>query len=636
MTLPVITQEDLDALATLAADLQFADAERRAVLLEGNSRDINAAPGSGKTTILAAKLLLLSRKWPHARRGICVLSHTNIARDEIRQRLARSSEGARLLSYPHFIGTIHAFVNQFLALPYLRSVGIGVDVIDDDAFAQRALRKAKANGSLRYSMEQNQGVASKVAGLIYQGPDLQLASEGGSLPKPTSKTYPVMSEIKEELAQQGVFRYADMFAYAERLLRHHPSLIDRLTLRFPCVFMDEMQDTSWQQEQLLQQIFAGRSIVQRYGDVNQRILTQDNGAEFLTFPQPTALPISVSKRFGPQIASAVAGVQLAGTPVTGERADVRAPLLILYATERVEHVIPTFGRRVLELFEDAELRDGLVKAMCTRKQGDAKASPGRHLGDYWPASAGDAANDSNRPERFWALLSHASATARSKGTFANSAMEVRRAILLVLRSARAPAIADVRDAPQLIRQLLHAEHDVMPLRRLVRELLIRKADYSRPAERGAVPALVFQYLQPLLPPTMRLDAFSQLEVFAEPAYSVEIQGTEQYQCTVVHEQRQVTIPIGTVASMKGETHLATLVLESHGGNSQRFDLEEALKVLVGQSAPPTQKLLMGQFRNLYVAMSRPTSFLCIGANVDRVSAQSQDLLRAKGWNIEHL
>lgn len=65
MILPTIEPADLEALSDLAQDLSFVDAERRTVLLENATRDIHAAPGSGKTTILAAKLLLLARKWPN-------------------------------------------------------------------------------------------------------------------------------------------------------------------------------------------------------------------------------------------------------------------------------------------------------------------------------------------------------------------------------------------------------------------------------------------------------------------------------------------------------------------------------------------------------------------------------------------
>ncbi|MGM3213530.1 UvrD-helicase domain-containing protein, partial [Klebsiella pneumoniae] len=74
------------------------------------SCDVQAAPGSGKTTLLAAKLILLASKWKHSNRGLCVISHTNVAAAEISKRLADSPQGAPLLGHPHFIGTIHSFI----------------------------------------------------------------------------------------------------------------------------------------------------------------------------------------------------------------------------------------------------------------------------------------------------------------------------------------------------------------------------------------------------------------------------------------------------------------------------------------------------------------------------------------------
>src|SRR5689334_16403560 len=73
--------------------------------------DVAACPGSGKTTLLVAKLAIMARKWPSRHRGLCVLSHTNVARNEIADRLGQA--GHTLLKYPHFIGTIHGFVNEF-------------------------------------------------------------------------------------------------------------------------------------------------------------------------------------------------------------------------------------------------------------------------------------------------------------------------------------------------------------------------------------------------------------------------------------------------------------------------------------------------------------------------------------------
>jgi len=116
----LISDTDIDQLSRQEC-LTF-DENRRKILKAMHSIDVQACPGSGKTTLIAAKLILLAQKWPLKHQGICVLSHTNVAKDEIISRLKVSNirEARSLLSYPHFIGTIQEFVNRFLALPYLR------------------------------------------------------------------------------------------------------------------------------------------------------------------------------------------------------------------------------------------------------------------------------------------------------------------------------------------------------------------------------------------------------------------------------------------------------------------------------------------------------------------------------------
>ena len=81
------------------------------------SIDVEACPGSGKTTCLLAKLYLLSEKMPFENgRGICVLTHTNVAINEIKNKLGAKPD--RLFQYPNFFGTIQSFVDKYLAIPY--------------------------------------------------------------------------------------------------------------------------------------------------------------------------------------------------------------------------------------------------------------------------------------------------------------------------------------------------------------------------------------------------------------------------------------------------------------------------------------------------------------------------------------
>lgn len=131
----------LPALAFHGAD---GDDARLVVLRSNGSIDVAACPGSGKTTLLVAKLAILAKRWTSPASGVCVLSHTNVARLEIEKKLGYDSTGQAILSYPHFIGTIHGFVNQFIALPWLRSQGIDMVAIDDEICLRRRLHKLTA------------------------------------------------------------------------------------------------------------------------------------------------------------------------------------------------------------------------------------------------------------------------------------------------------------------------------------------------------------------------------------------------------------------------------------------------------------------------------------------------------------
>lgn len=84
-----ITDEDILWVEEMMGGKVHFDSARVNVLKNMDSVDIQAFPGSGKTTILVAKLAILAKKWPYSNAGICVLSHTNVAREEIEERLGK-------------------------------------------------------------------------------------------------------------------------------------------------------------------------------------------------------------------------------------------------------------------------------------------------------------------------------------------------------------------------------------------------------------------------------------------------------------------------------------------------------------------------------------------------------------------
>lgn len=629
--------EDLAELATLAEDLNFDDAERRSALLENGSRDFNAVPGSGKTSLLAAKLLLLAKKWPHARRGICVLSHTNVARDEIAQRLAQTTEGAQLLSYPHFIGTIHGFVNQFFAMPMLRSLGHKVDVIDDVVFAEKAKSLLQLNqfyGLRIFLANQNNGEGLATT-LFYRTDELEVHVEGGSLPAAHTASYKSLVKLKAMLTADGIFRHRDMFAYAALALKTCPHLVEVLHRRFPMVFIDEMQDTSWDQESFLNRIFDGKSVMQRFGDVDQKILSDEDNVELLTFPREGYGCISTSKRFGTAIAGVVGSVRVSGEAVIGEGSNTLPPVLLLYATADTTKVVTHYGRLVIDRLTSDEIGTREVKAMSARKSGQSNVDAGRHLVDYWPAYGDGQQSAGMRSERFWGLVGDAKKSLH-EASLSSRVSDVRRALLLVLRAAGASLVKDVRDARALPRAM-SAVAPSGPIQMLTRQLALSGEKLCESGQHDTLLQLLYEGLKPYLPDALEFDAFKALSLFEESGTPVTTTTAATTKCQVSHRDRSLEFGLGTVAGMKGETHTASLVLESYGGTSRKHDVSLALEFIAGVGKKKLGKLpktQQAQMRNLYVAMSRPTHLLCLAANESRVPQNVRDALVSKGWHIE--
>jgi len=94
-------------------------------------------------------------------------------------------------------------------------------------------------------------------------------------------------------------------------------------------------------------------------------------------------------------------------------------------------------------------------------------------------------------------------------------------------------------------------------------------------------------------------------------------------------ERHVEIKLGSIHSVKGQTHLATLLLETY---FRTHDVKKVLPLLEGKAvkstAPQTERMAFN-----YVALTRADGMVCIALPEFEVSKTDQCLLRANGWNI---
>ncbi len=273
--------------------------------------DLTACPGSGKTTALVAKLYILAKYevW-NSGNPICVISHTRIAVDEIKEKVA--SHFPKIMDYPNFIGTIQQFTDKYLAIPFYKSLGFNeIKAIDDEIFANKW--RTQNTWTLRTWLMNNRDCQTnddhdkKISSLNYHHNDeIKIAPQELFLTNMTGTSYLQAVAAKENLFKMGYLTYADTRNLAAEYIQKYPNIVHVLTKRFSYIFLDEAQDTSPEQMRLLES-FISSSCYQRIGDPLQTIFNADNDAEdvWLNREDTPRLHLMVSNRFGSKIARLV-------------------------------------------------------------------------------------------------------------------------------------------------------------------------------------------------------------------------------------------------------------------------------------------------------------------------------------------
>lgn len=658
--LPGVTEQDLEWVRGLMG-LRALDEPRRRFLMDGTTRDVFACPGSGKTTLIVAKLAVLARHWRYRARGLCVLSHTNAAREEIQSRLRETVVGAQLLSYPHFIDTIHGFVNRFLALPWLQSNGFPSATIDDEVTTAYRRRAIGAGGyrTLQTFLENRRSGLDK---LRFVDRHLEFQFPAGR----HTASYRLAKQAIEASAHAGYFCYDEMFVWARALLEDQPHIARWLQQRFPLVLIDEMQDTSAQQWEIVSSVFPRDSpavTMQRVGDPNQAIY--DGPAQGPA--APTGFPdaercyeLSKSFRFGPSIAAlaspfAVEPVGADGLQGEGPRALQAAPndcrhAVIVFPAATTDGVLDAYGQHVLSTFDDQVLEDRAIAAVGAVHVEADDVPPGhaqfpKTVPHYWHEYSASLVRPEPNPRSMVQYFRLAQAAARRRGALAPGVERVATGLGRFARSTGGGALLGRRAIRHrtLVEALAGDEGAHQAYRRLLRAVLIDGEPVSR--ERwGGLQVDVLRVLAGLGPvaegPTAE-ESFLQWDD-VEPYYapdpedSTRSPGPNTYRF-LGDDGRFVDIRLGSIHSVKGQTHLATLLLSTFWYD---HSAKQMLPWLLGDRANGSDANARDSKRLLqtYVAMTRPSHLLCWAVpdsalGVETTVESNLERLRERGWLV---
>jgi len=636
---------------------------RQAVLKSKGTMDVAACPGSGKTTLLVAKLAILAEKWRCRTRGICVLSHTNAARREIESSLGNTTTGRRLLSYPHFIGTIHGFVNEFLALPWLRSRGYGITIIDDDHVERRrrSLLSCGQFSALRTFVEHNEQYVNLIGNLVIASPEFAVCKANG---QPVFKNPGIAdSQLKalvEMVVRDGYHRFAEMFMWANDMMDKVAYMVGSIRNRFPLLFIDETQDNNRAQTEILWRIFmegSNPAIRQRFGDANQAIF-DFTGADEATedeFPSVVNKDLPNSHRFGQKIADLAdpLGVKPYDLKGYGPKAELEScqeeeqHTIFLFDDDSTNKVLTAYAELLINTFSDYELRNGVFKAIGQVHKDKAQDHEPRHIGHYWSDYDPELSYQDPKPQTFVEYVMAGMGKAQATGEAYPAVEKIATGILRLvgMTEDRRTSLRCKYCHRHVLRLLEGSKVAKDGYMELLTGFAVRQQGLTKDTWNNKWSDVVRKVVETITGiPLCSQGTEDFLKWCDKFDYHGQYAVIRKYCDNVFHyykDAKEVAIQVGSVHSVKGETHTATLVLETFWYD---HNLDKLKQWITGDRKGWKQQDGVRQRDRLkvhYVAMTRPTHLLCLA--MKRSSFETEpgtldndaiEVLRQRGWQVK--
>lgn len=626
-----ITDTDIDEIELLLGNIKF-DEQRRNVIKSMDTIDIQAFPGSGKTTVLIAKLAILAKKWPYSDKGICVLSHTNVARSEIETRLGNTFVGKSLLSFPHFVGTFHSFFDTFAGLPWLRSNGYPITMIDTEVALNRRYQHLSYNTKSYLAHKQ----LDKYACQSLSFPiviDLKCSA--------TAPSYKDVYSNVERSFKEGYFTFDEILHFSKYALEQCIYLPAAIQERFPLLFIDEAQDTSQMQWELINSSFpnASASVRQAFGDANQAIFQSYGSEETVSmFPSNSYLTISNSHRFGSGIARLADPL---GVIVRGLNGNLQAFGRLnnknaIFLFEQTTDVLPAYAQYLLSCFSDDEINGGLdcyAVGMVHNKNTVPLADKKHPVGikDYYAAYDSEAGKLAYSPQyfvEFYILGQNLFAKSRDCCSFVENIAAGFGKYIRQNTSINIPNTGKAFNS--LIKIISEDKHNAF---RLDLATLISPSKITR----GLWNTIVIS-AQRILKNYFGIENFDA--DFFQWIDAVEPQQDDNppkncgknvffYQ----KHERTIQIHLSSIHGVKGRTHLATLVLDTFWYDR---NIKSILPWLCDVSSKKPGKRDLMRLKCHYVALTRAKGLICIAAPKRSISDLDRNHLTDIGWNIIEL
>jgi DNA helicase-2/ATP-dependent DNA helicase PcrA len=627
-----ITDEEI-AFVEGIFGFEFNEGQKKIIRFWDNT-DIQACPGSGKTTTLAAKLIILANKIPKSfQQGICVITHTNVAVEEIKEKLGSYSPFYQ--NYPNHLGTIQSVVDKFFTIPAFKNEHkFSPSIVDTDSYCKEMNKFNLLNGTATFLSVKG---LDEVGYLSYNKSNFEISksinhserySVNGINAVKMDVHYQKIKKVKDLLLKDGYIKYDEAYSIAFKYLRDNASVCGLFSKRFPLVFIDEMQDMETHQTELISMLCDGTpAIVQKIGDKNQSIYNYSSSEDNIEWEPKLNLELQLTEttRISDNIVQAVKNICVSPQEMTGwTNTSPLKPTIILFDDDSISMVKDRFAELVIG--------NNLHKGRPCKVIGARLSESRLNINSYWADfNRGYNKKDFSNIASFLANASHLALKS-------SNVKEVRKTLLSVLCKGlrickvKSPA-TNFYFTPFTLCQFLNSFDDQSHSKKLNEDLLnwisaLYKTESFQAEMEQSILDLV-SFIGGTLNEELK-------EFFTKPEIESLTEKTENKIYQFSSNGKELNLHFDTIHGVKGETHTATLYLETY---NRLFDIGgKVLEFIIAEEKQQVKYRKIAAFKSrlplAYVAMSRATHFVCLAVHKDRFTEQQKEYFKSSDdWDV---
>ena len=552
--------------------------EKQKIIKSFESCCIEAVPGSGKTTTLVAKLMILAEKLNKGNyeKGICILTHTNIGIDIIKEKLGM--KGDVLFRYPNFVGTLQSFIDNYLAIPcYKKKYRRKVDIIDNDKAIFYNLELFNSDSRDKYNkINTRYDFENKYFYGIYDSNNILILEK--------HEDYKVLFSRIEN----NILRYEEAIQLGKIYVNEYTNLKKYFSERFFLVLVDEMQDTTQDAFEILENLFDKEKVTVQYiGDRNQNLY---NGTDKWYLSSEENPKLNISNRFGENIANFLNYIRenLQDKPIKGNsNIEDYKPILFLY--DSLNKNEEEGNNKIFDEFIKVIKGKGLDK-----KEGSFKVIG--HVGkENRNITISSYFKEFSKKEKIIHLNKILKKNSKSQSKIKKIIKEIKNKIYLFFKKNDKGKLKENFD------ECIKIEENRIDFNKIIYNYLSDEDDKKFIDN-------LFCFLERILEENLERENFNK--IFKVDQTKDKSNKEDEID---IYEKDNIKLEINTIHGVKGETHLATLYLDTfwYEMNDVKNYLFDFLNSKLPSNLTEDKKGRNQQRnRNIFVGASRSQYLLC--------------------------